>query len=153
MGRLLLIFFSFKVGRLLAREGGNCEEVVSSPEKIILHLVHVLIFWIGNKVRSNSTFACILQCTCMTYMYIVHTFYVYVWRKFKKIQVYLTCGKAMWSTVVEKSENLWKMNLVRAGKRPTTQLWWFSPFLSVCCFTSPRIQHRSSHLLDLWGDK
>ena len=31
-GKVVFDFLSFKVGRLLAREGGNCEEVVSSPE-------------------------------------------------------------------------------------------------------------------------
>ena len=43
-GKVAFNLFSFKVGRLLAREGGNCEEVVSSPEKIILHFVHVLVY-------------------------------------------------------------------------------------------------------------
>ena len=40
-GKVVFDFLSFKVGRLLAREGGNCEEVVSSPEKMILYLVHL----------------------------------------------------------------------------------------------------------------
>ena len=111
MGRLLLIFLSFKVGRLLAREGGNCEEVVSSPEKIILHLVHTKLIELVIRYEVTAHFHVFYNVHC-TYMY---------GEIFKEIQVYLTCGKAMWSTVVEKSENLWKMNLVRAGKKPKTQ--------------------------------
>ena len=39
--------------------------------------------------------------------------------RYLKIQVYLTCGEALWSTVVEKAENFWKMNFIRGNETET----------------------------------